>query len=360
MIIHHALRRGLTSTCLALFIFGSARANVSIQVWIAEEFEGRLWGVTNYDTDAKNNLYDFGQFKTEVSPGNWQPLPLNGGERNIEAMAANTQTGLAYFSINQTVNGVSSPVLATYDLNNATYGGEVRLNIVGSFQDASGVLSPRDIEGLAYNPLDGFLYSVAGEPGSSVDNLYRIDPVTGIYTDLGPATSGGATPTESLTYFDGLEFVGSKLYGLDNDDLKLYELNYSGSGAIITSVVHNNIESIAGHSAGAGNLDTNVESLFYDYVNNRLVGIDSDDNVSSNQGQQEFYVYDLSGASGVNGNLGSYMGGTALSPGASLMPADSDPEGSVYFPRVVTIPEPSSALLALLGAFGMVRRRRVE
>jgi hypothetical protein len=347
---------------LMLAGLGSAGATVQIQVWIAEEFEGKLWGISNYDTDAKNNTYDFGQFKTQDGAGNWNALPVNGGERNIEAMAVNQATGEAYFSINQTIVGPSgnftTPVLARFNLNNAVFGGEVRLTIVNTFQNSLGVTSPREIEGLAYNPIDGQLYGVAGEPGGAVDNLYRIDPATGIYTDLGPATGTVNGIAESLTYFDGLEFIGNTLYGLDNDDFKLYTLNYSGSGSIISGIVHNNIENISGHSAGAGNLQTNVESLFYDNINNRLVGIDSDDSFSSNQGQQELYVYDLSGTNGANGNLGSYMNGPSLATGASNMPANADPEGSAFYPITITIPEPTAVALAALGALTGLRRRR--
>lgn len=316
--------------CLWLLL--AAPVSLSAQtttLWMADEAHGHLWSFYDYSQPAAN-AYDWGELQW-FDGSAWQSFP-GGTEKNIEGMAV-TASGFAYFSVNRTLGSTFEPVLLSVDLAAIPTGAStIQMQTIGTIRTSGGTASPLSVEALALHTASGQLYAVAGETGATTDRLYSIDKNTGIFTDMGAIDGQG----ESLDHFDGLEFIGNSLFAYDNDDNHLYQLNYSGSGAIISAVTDNDV--------GDGLGSTDIEGLIYDPDTNRLLAVD-------NSGQHALHHITLS--NGSNSTVSSFVGG------GSPIPSDADFEGGVFFAR--TVPEPSSLLLAGCSAvLAMLRRSRRE
>lgn len=296
-------------------------------LWMADETNGRLWAFTDYSAPSTTTAFDWGELQW-FDGSAWQPFP-GGTEKNIEGMAV-TAAGFAYFSVNRTLGSTTLPVLMSVDLAGLVWGtGTVQLQTIGTIRDTGGTPSALDVEALAYHQASGTLYGLRGDTGSGIDSLIQIDTATGIYTDLGQVTGLG----QSLTHFDGLEFIGSSLYAYDNDDNHLYQINYSGSGALISAVIDNDV--------GDGLGSTDIEGLVYDPLTGRLLAIDNSGNHA---------IHHITLDNGNNSTVSTFVGGT------SPIPSNADFEGGAFFVREV--PEPSGALLVACAGLLMAAGRR--
>ncbi len=314
----------LVAALLLLAAVVSHSADVTT-LWMADEADGHLWSFTDY-TQPASNAYDWGELRW-FDGSVWQSIP-GGTERNIEGMAV-TASGFAYFSVNRSLGSDLDPVLLSVDLAAIPMGASIiEMQTIGTIRTSGGTASSLSVEALAFHQPTGQLYAVAGETGSTADRLYSIDKTTGIYTDMGAVTGQG----ETLAHFDGLEFIGSSLFAYDNDDNHLYQLNYSGSGAIISAVIDNDV------SDGIGSSD--IEGLIYDPDTNRLIAVD-------NSGNHALHHITLD--NGNNSTISSFVGG------GSPISSSADFEGGVFFARAV--PEPSSLLLAGVSAMLAMLRR---
>ena len=85
---------------------------------------------------------------------------------------------------------------------------------------------------VAYNPQDGFLYSIANPKSQQTNNLYRIDPQTGVATLLFPLT--GATTFAQGFAIDsmGFGYIGCRADALCTIDLASGSTTFLGSLAL--------------------------------------------------------------------------------------------------------------------------------
>lgn len=215
------------------------------------------------------------------------------------------------------------------------------------------------IYGLAFDSTSDTLF------GNDVINnrLVSVDRTTGATTAIG-ATTGVDLPF-------GLAFDSStnKLFSFENQNNQLFEIDrFTGSGTAIGAVGFNLVADIAydsvndtlfgvdsignrlisiNRSTGLGTVvggqfgispNVNILSLAFDSSSNTLFGVDADSN-------QLVTIDRTTGAAAIVGSIGP---GNALT-GLEFLP-----------PVIVSVPEPTSALLFGIAAvgLGLVRRRR--
>ncbi len=289
-------------------------------MWVVDEdSEGsdhlHLWAFSDYD-NATTSAIDFGRL-SYFDPSTSTVRDI-GDAGDLEAMAVNKYTGQAYFlSKNDANNGPgSSAALWTYNLNDAEANfGNIVLTLLGHISRPSGFA----MEALAFDPASNRLYTtdpVDGDQnsGTVTDVLYYID-ITSLSANpllvsnailIGSISGLG----ETNNYVDGMEFSDDgKLYAIDGTDDHLYEID--PNTAAIIGIEDNNIPGGTGH----GSVD--IETITWDAVNSRMIGIDNDGN------HQEFIEITL-GSNGANNVRSTYSG----TPG---LPTDADFEASAMY-----------------------------
>ncbi|MEQ1744485.1 MAG: GEVED domain-containing protein [Saprospiraceae bacterium] len=292
--------------------------NTSARLWLVDEdFETpnhlHLWSFGDYNMPTTTAI-DYGRIKY-IHPVNGL-LDIGDLMSDMEAMAVNSATGLAYFLTEDEVPGGpgGSGALFSYDLDDAAANiGNIVLTLVGHVDQPT-----RANESLAFNPADGHLYfgddvGSGGNASLVADELYKIDPTAMNANPMlvtNPTLVGTITGLgEECRYVDGLEFTAAgKLYTVDGSDDKLYELNIA-TGAII-AIADNNI-----NGGLAGSVD--VETIAWDPATNKLIGTD-------NSGSHRFVEITI-GSDGANVEQGTF------SPGTPGLPADVDFEGSALY-----------------------------
>jgi VCBS repeat-containing protein len=111
-----------------------------------------------------------------------------------------------------------------------------------------------DVEGLAFNSADGFLYGFTTGPGGGNQLLVKIDPLTGATTVIGAAADVGEM---------GTEFAGGVLYSIvtNGNSSDLYTVNL-GTGAL----------TLVGSTANG----ITIDGMAFNTVNGKMYGLDKD------------------------------------------------------------------------------------
>lgn len=127
--------------------------------------------------------------------------------------------------------------------------------------------------GAAYNPQDGFLYSIASDDLLPItaprSRLYRVSPTTGLATQIGPAAGITLTATspaggDENPYMDGMAILPNGVaYGSENrfgntsagQRGSLYRIFLNGPNVGRASFVKNTLTIDANRDTGLANLD---------------------------------------------------------------------------------------------------------
>ena len=285
-------------------------------IWVVDEDTGtdnlHLWSYSDYSN--ANTGVDYGRL--QYYDPSTSTVRDAGDANDMEALAVNTFTGMAYFfSSSRSNNGPSgSQALFRYDLNEAAANqGNIVLTLIGH------ITRPNNwaMEALAFDPNTNRFYTADpidgdGNSSTSTDNLYYIDltalnsnPLIATSATLVGAISGIG---ETNDYVDGLEFDDSgNLYAIDGTDDKLYQI--SPSTGAITAIIDNNLAGGTGH----GSID--IETISWDEGTQKMIAL--------NNGHEEFIELDIT----TNGNNTVLMD-YSTTPG---MPSSADMEGSAIF-----------------------------
>ena len=284
-------------------------------LWLVDEEEANihLWSYSDYRDE--NTGVDYGLL--DYYHPTLGTVEYAGDAKDMEALAVNPYTGMAYFLSSSRIPGGPSgtQTLFQYDLNDAVNNvGNIVLQVVGQIARPT---SSWSTEALAYDPVSNRFYTADpkdgdGNSSTSTDDLYYID-----LNNMNPDVMQATIPTligpisgmsETNNYVDGLEFDGSgNLYAIDGTDEELYQISPS-TGAII-AVVDNNLAGGTGH----GSID--VETICWDESNQKMLALNNDHN--------EIIELDLT-QNGNNTVLIDYLN----TPG---MPGSADMEGSAMF-----------------------------
>lgn len=198
-------------------------------------------------------------------------------------------------------------------------------NVLEPLGAISGIDPDSEINGIDFDPLTGLLIGVVENSGR--DDLIAIDPATAIATVL--STSMDGTDDIEDIQFDS----AGNLYLVDDDggasftDDVLHRATLDRSGALPTLL---SIE-VVNNTGG----DHRIESLGWDYQNDRLVSFSDTSNS----------LFELK----TDGNGYTDLGGVGF----------NDIEGIDFVPTPsgLPIPEPSTALLLTIGLSILARRR---
>jgi hypothetical protein len=241
-------------------------------IWMVDEEIGTnhlaLWSFSDYTNANTGVNYGRLKYKHPVTG----VIRDAGDASDMEALAVNPYTGIAYFLSTTDVDGglgSSVQALFSYDLNNAAANvGNIVMKVIGHISRSNGTA----IEALAFDPTSNRFYTAGNGNGTSVDNLYYID-INNLNSDVMQVTSpiligaiSGAGQTN--TYVDGLEFDGSgNLYAVDGTDDQLHRIN-PATGAII-AVVDNNL------AGGTGFTSVDIETIAWDPIAQKMIAVDN-------------------------------------------------------------------------------------
>lgn len=288
-----------------------------LPIWVIDEDKNgsehlHLWMFYDYNNPV-NTAVDLGRLKF-VHPQTGQITDIaQGGD--IEAMAVNKYTGKAYIFSSDHISGApsNSQSLWTYDLNQAQdNAGNIILTLLGHIDQPSG----QAMENLAFDPGTNRLYTAdpkdaAQNSSNTTDDLYYLD-ITELNANpmaktplhyIGPISGLG----KSNNYVDGMEITNDgRLYVADGTDQELYEID-KNTGAIIAVA--------DGNMPGGVASNTDVESLTWDFLHNKLIAIDN---------KNHKFIEVTLGSNGNNKELATFLG----APG---MPPDPDFEASAMF-----------------------------
>ena len=289
-----------------------ALADATPILWGVSDDNGKLFSIGDY-TNAAATFTDFGELKYYDSKGKLKKVGSD-----IEAFAVDSG-GMAYMSMNGSLNGLSKPVLLSFDLNAATTSGDNIVSIIGQV-DRKVVSHGDDLTGLSIDPLTGALYGLLRTSGSSrEDHLISINSATAaVLSVTGPITGLGQKVSDGQDMaFDAL----GRLYVTDDKDDHLYRVDIT-SGAITDL-----LDSDEGGSV-------KFEALAFDFANDLLLG-------SETKGGDLLEMSFMDGNNPILADIGSL--------------GIKDVEGMGFQQN---IPEPATVVLLGLGVFGLFIRRR--
>ena len=254
--------------CLA---FAPNLMQAQTPIWVVDEHPTanvglHLWQYSNYNSSSG---IDYGRLKYKL-PGSSTTYDL-AVAGDMEAMAVNTYTGIAYFLSNDQVTGGPSgtQALFQYDLLQAPSNvGNIVIELIGHITKPTS--SNAKMECLAYDPTSNRFYTADPRDNdqnssSSTDILYYVD-----------MSSLNANPMQATSpiqvgliqglgkynkYVDGLECDDNgNLYAIDGVKDELHRINPI-TGAIL-QVVDNNIGG-------------DYETISWDAVNSKMIGVDN-------------------------------------------------------------------------------------
>lgn len=270
----------------------------SIKLWGIDEDDNELFSIDDY-INAPHTVVSYSKpLKWRNKYGYVQSI-----WGDIEAMTIDS-AGVMYVAVDQDIDNYDAPVLAKFDLANASTTQDNVLTVVGE-------INSRHIVGLAIDPTTGIMYGLAEAGGSDECILYTINKTTAAAVELGETVGLG----EDVDKGEDIEFDESgNLYLADDDDDRLYRLN-KATGALV-EVVDNNLPG------------SKVEALAWDAVNDRML--------ASETGQRKLYHITLQNS---NNSMITNLGSRNLTDveGMSFVPP-TDAKGQV-------VPAPSSTAI---------------
>ena len=282
------------------------------QLWGVNQPDGVLFSIDAYTTLSGVTVYG------ELRWDDGGTIRKVGSD--IEAFALDT-AATAYMALNDSLAGLSAPVLLRYNVLGASM---VTPNVVdvvariGITVDYAG----DSITGLSFDPVSGALYGLFNDVAAveTADQLVVVDPATGAVSAVGPmAGLGEVVESGQDLQFDGL----GNLYVTDNRDDKLYRVDLTT--ADIVEVVDNREKD--GITSGS----ISVDALAWDDLNDVMLAADA-------SGQQFFHLTLMNGSNVV---IGSLTG-----------------EGICEVEGMDFIPEPVALGMLAIGAVALLRRRR--
>ncbi|MBL7786163.1 MAG: hypothetical protein JNM36_09685 [Chitinophagales bacterium] len=300
-------------------------------LWVVDEDATRihLWSFEDYNNPT-SSATDYGRMKYQV-PGFAGTYEFyNISSPDMESFAVNPQTGKAYFTLAGRIkisqgapaDGASGTIaLFSYNLNQAKANiGNIVLTLEGHIKTTnSATVVP---EALTYDPSTNRLY--LADPvgtGENLDtqtdilnyvNLGALNPnplLATTATILGPITGMG----EDNKYVDGMELDEfGNLYTIDGTDEEVYTVSKT-TGAIIAIYDGNIMGGLPG--------TTDIETIVWDPINNKLLGVD-------NEGHN---IIDITSGLGANTIVSTFI------PGTLGLPIDADFEGSAMWASCLPI-----------------------
>lgn len=214
----------------------------SIKLWGINEDNNQLFSIDNYVT-APQKIVKYRR------PLKWRSRGrIKNVWGDIEAMTIDSN-GIMYVAIDQNMWPYRKPVLAKFDLADASTRRNNVVTVIGG-------IPSRQIVGLAIDPTTDILYGLARAACRQACTLKTINKATGaVVVELGQTVGLG----KKVDRGEDIEFDESgNLYLSDDRDDYLYKVN-KATGALI-KIVDN-------HLHGG-----NHEALAWDAVHNRLLG----------------------------------------------------------------------------------------
>ncbi len=307
------LRAVLLLICALVVSISTATASADMKLWGVDENDGELFSLDSYSTlsgfTSYGKLkYSYGGRLRDVGP-------------HIEAVGLDSD-GVAYMASNHDLRrtGIEEPVLMKFDTNAASTTGPNVVTVIGQmgvrFDDSND-----NITGLSFSPGAGVLYALLRDNhDSTTDRLFIINPNTGaVITDIGTISGLGekVESGEDMAFDDW-----GNLYVTDNDDDHLYRVD--PATADIIEVVDNNMGG-----------SVKFEAMAWDHEAGRMVAF--------NDYNDKFALVTLE--DGNNTFLGRISG-------------LGDVEGMDFVASDVVVPEPTTVMLLVFGAAGVLARRR--
>ena len=306
------LRAVLLLVCALAVSISTVTASADMRLWGVDENDGELFSLDSYTalsgfTSYGKLKYSYGGRLRDVGP-------------HIEAVGLDSG-GVAYMAGNHDLRrtGIEEPVLMKFDTNAASTTGPNVVTVIGqmgvTFDD-----SHDNITALSFSPGTGVLYALFRDNhDSTIDRLFIINKDTGaVITDVGAISGLG----EKVVSGEDMAFDGrGNLYVTDNDDDHLYRIDPATAG--IVEVVDDNMGG-----------SVKFEAMAWDHEVGRMVGFDDY--------SDKFALVTLE--DGNNTFLGRICG-------------LGDVEGMDFVASDVVIPEPTTAVLLVFGATGILARR---